>query len=497
MNQDKMYELCSLADFITQSGSGSNLADISLTQLYSYFQNPYKNIKNIRLASEYLTLKHGIIRDVLLAFSRLPTLNYHLSWSSFDNPKQIKKYEKRVYDFLDEIKVKKLVRDGLYEVAKDGTIIPCLRKEKYVQFLEFDNLRSNKQINGKWCVEYDLSTIKTYGMTTMDITQVIESLPDEISIGAYNQYRNKGEDYRFVEVKNTDIVTYGGTRNYPFGFPLTMGCWTSLLQKELISRVERSQADSLIKKILILYTGYIGSDPKSQKPLPRSTVEYYFTAVKNLMLKKEGTFNSTTDTSGTGLVTLPDYIKLEPLSIDIQNFSKELYAKINNDIFMNLGVSEALIYGGSSNSTNFAASSMNAEKFFRYIFSVLEDFEDVINDYIKQLLPTGLSCKLYFDKTTILNKDKYTDKCKEFYMQTGIFTPWAEAMLGIPYTFAVSMARYEKEVLELDKYIYPPQNAYTQSGDGTGKKPEVDNPTSEGTAKTKNSNGNATPSLKD
>jgi hypothetical protein len=429
-----------------------------------------------------------------LAFSRLPTLNYHLSWSSFDNPKQIKKYEKKVYDFLDAIKIKKLVRDGLYEVAKDGTIIPCLRKEKYVQFLEFDNLRVNKQVNGRWCVEYDLSTIKTFGMSVSDITQVIESLPDEISISAYNQYRNKGEDYRFVEVKNTDILTYAGVRNYPFGFPLTMGCWTSLLQKELISRVERSQADSLIKKILILYTGYIGTDPKSQKPLPRSTVEYYFTAVKNLMLKKEGTYNSTSDTSGTGLVTLPNYIDLKPLEISIESFSKDLYAKINNDIFMNLGVSEALIYGGSTNSSNFSASSLNAEKFFRFIFAVLEDFEEVINDYIKQLLPTGLSCKLYFDKTTILNKDKHIDKCKEFYTSTGIFTPWAESLLGIPYTFAVSLARYEKEVLELDKYIYPPVNPFTTSGDSSGKKPEVDNPTSEGTAKTKNSNGNATPS---
>lgn len=494
-NLNKLFELCSLVDYITQTGSGSSLNDISLTDLYNYFRNPYKNIKSLRLASEYLTLKHGVIRDVLLAFSRLPTLNYHLSWSSFDNPKQIKKYEKRIYDFLDEIKVKRLLRDGLYETAKDGTVVSCLRKEKYVQFLELDNLRSNKQKNGRFVIEYDLSTIKQLGMSTTDIEQVIESLPDEISLNRYNLYKNKGDTYRFVEINNVDLIKYGGTRNYPYGFPLSMGCWASLIQKEIINRVERSQADSLIKKVLILTAGYIGDD-KSKKPVPKNVVEFYFNSVKSLLLKKDTGATSTTETSGTGLVSLPEYLQLKPLDLNITHFTKELYVKIQNDIFMNLGVSESLIYGSSQNSANFSAAQINVEKFFRYIFDIIEQFEEILNGYIKQLLPVGLNCKLYFDKTTILDRDKYIDKCKEFYMQTGIFTPWAESLLGIPYHYALGLARYEKEVLEINKYIYPAQNAFNQTGENPSGRPEGD-PNSEGGMKTKNSNGNNNPSPSD
>ncbi len=451
------------------------------------------------MASEYLTLKHGIVRDVNLSFSRLPTLNYHLSWSSFDNPKQIKKYEKRVYEFLDEIKVKKMLRDGLYETPKDGTVVTCLRKEKYVQFLELDNLRVNKQRNGRWIIEYDLSTIKHYGMSTADINQVIESLPEEITLEKYNLYRNKGESYRFVEINNSDIITYGGTRNYPYGFPLSMGCWSSLIQKEIINRVERSQADTLIKKVLILCAGYIGTDDKTKKPVPKTVTEFYFNQIKSLLLKKDsGTTNtSSADTSGTGLVSLPEYLQLKPLDIDITQFTKELYVKIQNDIFMNLGVSEALVYGGSQNSSNFSASQVNVEKFFRYIFEVIEQFEEVLNEYIKQLLPVGLSCRLYFDRTTILDKDKFLDKCKEFYMQTGIFTPWAEALLGVPYHYILGMARYEKEVLKIEDIIYPPINPFTQSSDGQIGRPKTDDVKSEGTAKTKNNNGNNNPSPSD
>jgi hypothetical protein len=425
-----------------------------------------------------------------------------LSWSSFDNPKQIKKYEKKIYDFLDEIKIKKLLRDGLYETPKDGTVVTCLRKEKYVQFLELDNLRINKKRNGRWIVELDLSTIKTNRMSDYDIEQIVESLPDEITTQTIKKYQSDNK-FRFVELNNCDVISYGGARNYPYGFPLTMGCWTSLIQKEIINRVERSQADTLIKKVLILCSGYIGTDEKTKKPVPRSVTEFYFNSIKTLLLKKDsGTSNSaytssTEDTSGTGLVSLPEYLQLKPLDIDITQFTKELYVKIQNDIFMNLGVSEAMVYGGSQNASNFSASQTNIEKFFRYIFEVMEQFEEVINEYIKYLLPVGLSCKFYFDKTTMLDKDKYIERCKEFYMQTGIFTPWAEALLGVPYHYVLGLARYEKEVLKIEDVIYPPINPFTTSNDNLTGRPKVDDVKSEGTAKTKNSNGNNTPSPSD
>ena len=117
-NEKIINELCSLTDWVTSYGQDSSLQDVSLSTLYGYLRNPYKNIKNIRNTSKYLSNKSGLLRDVNNLFKYLPTLNYHLSWSSFDDVKKIEKYEKKIYNFLENINIKEFVRDGLYEVCE-------------------------------------------------------------------------------------------------------------------------------------------------------------------------------------------------------------------------------------------------------------------------------------------------------------------------------------------------------------------------------------------
>ncbi|MFA1510073.1 hypothetical protein ACDN41_12655 [Priestia aryabhattai] len=491
LNIGEWTELASLSDYITQYGSGSSLYDISLSDLYRYLKNPHANIENIRKASKYFTNKHGVIKEVLRTMKSLPSLNYRLSWSSYDNVKKIKNYESKINDFLDDIDVVSMVRDGLYEVGEMGTIVTCLRSKKYVQFLELDDLRINKQRNGKWVVEYDLSTISSYSKT-MDKMAIIESLPDEVTVKAYNLYKNKGEDYRYVELKNCDVISIDANRNFPYGLPYTLGAWSSLLQKDVINRVERSVADRIVKQILILYAHTI--DKEGLKPPKREIIQSYFKDVSNLMKQKDGmTHTNNSDSSGTGVVTLPHFMKLEALKVNTEMFKKELYDKVNNDVFMNLGVSPALIYGGDGG--NFSSSQVNSSKFFRYIFSIVDKFERVINQYIKSILPKDLSCKFSFTRSTILDHDKHVAQCKDLYMQTGIIEPWLNAMDSNGYMTLLSQAKYEKEVLGVDKFIFPPQNAFTQSGDSEsqGGRPENNNPSNENTIKSKSSGGNNNP----
>jgi hypothetical protein len=474
--------------------------DVSLTTLYNYLKNPYKNVKEIRKASKYLVNKHGVLKDVLKTFKTLPTLNFHIAWSNFDDVKKIKRYEQKIVEFLEEtINVKALVRDGLYETGEVGTIVMCLRNNSYVQFLDLDDLRIRKQRNGKWVVEFDLSKIDMQLPTTgkaYEIERIIEALPDEVTIAAYNQYKNKGDDYRFVELSNCDVVAIDNNRNTPWGLPMTMGAWSSLIQKEIISRVERSMADRLIKQILILYAGSITGAKDTYKPTPTPLIQHYFKELSALLQKKEatnGTNASSADTSGTGLIALPDFFKIEALKIDNTMFTKDLYSKINSDIFMNLGVSEALVYGAGA---NYSSAQVNSEKLSRYIFAVLEQFETIINRYIKDLLPTSLSCRFYFDRTTMLDKDKHIDACKEFYMQTGHFAPWAEALLGIPYGYVLGSIEYEQKVLKIQDIVKPPLNAHTMTPDGKGGAPTKKDGNSN-TSRSKSSGGNSSPSPTD
>lgn len=488
----KWLEVANLSDYFTQYGQGASLYDIKLKDLYRYLRNPHANIESIIKASKYLTNKHGLIKDILRSFKSLPTLNYHLNWSSFDDPKKIQKYEKRIYDFLENLNVKKMTRDGLFEVGEIGTIVPCLRDNKYIQFLDMDDLRINRMRNGKWVVEYDLKTLEQYGHTLQDKMRIIESLPNEVTARSLIEYKKNGESSRYVELSNCDVINIDGNRNFPYGLPLTFGAWTSLLQKEIINRVERSVADRLIKQVLILYAGEINAKSKDPKPAPKGLIEGYFKQVSNLMQQKEGNSKHMDESSGTGVIAMPDFMQLKALDVNTDMFTKDLYSKINNDIFMNLGVSSSLVYGGGD--SNYSSSSVNSGKFFRYIFTVLEDFERVINGYIKQLLPNNLSCKFYFDKTTILDQKEHIANCKEFYMQTGVVQPWAESLTGVPLHYVLGQAKYEKEVLKTQDVLYPPLNAHTSSGKGEPGNPGDPNSQNENTNKTRSNGANNSPS---
>lgn len=429
----------------------------------------------------------------------LPSLNYHLVWSSYDEPEKIRKYDRKVDDFLEELNIKKIIRDGIFELGELGTIVLCNRKNKYIQFLELDEVVINKQRNGKWIVEYDLGNIKTKVAKNFFPNHMvaIQSLPDDVDAKAYNLYLNKGEDYRYVELSNCDVVNLDSNRNYPFGLPFSFGAWIPLMQKEIINRVERSVSDRLIKQVVILSAGNIGG--KDGKPAPKDLIEHYFNQVKQLMIKKENGNRNHSDgeSTGTGVIAIPEFFELKTLDVDTTMFTKDLYEKIDNDILMNLGVSSSMIFGGGN--SNFSSAQINSEKYQKYIHTIVEQFERIINEYIKGIIPKSLSCKIRFKKPTFA-EDKQIEQAKNLYLQTNVIRPWIELSTGMTMEEFISMARYEREVLETSKYIYPPENFFNQTGkseDKSAGRPENTNPTNENTDKGKSNGANTSPSPSD
>lgn len=495
---DYLLELSALQDFIGQYGSGAGLQDVSLKDVYEMLRNPYGNITRIQNTSRYFSNRFGIVKDVNEAYKTLPTLNYHVVWSNYENPTKISKHEKKIYDLLDMLNIRKVVRDGLSELAEVGTVVAVNRKNKFVQFLDLDKVRINKQVNGVWLVEVDLSKIQSGSVA--EIKAQIDSLPEDVTIGKYNMYKNKGDDYRFVPIKNARVISIRGSRNQPYGLPLTLSAWGTLLHKALIEQVEKSVADRKIKSLLILYVKSILQNSEPYKPPHKDVINTYFKELSNLIKNKDEGRKTSTNGVGTGVMTLPAIFELKEVEVDTEMFSKELYDKLDRDLFNNLGVSNALISGGGT-SSNYGTSQMNSEKFFKYIFSALEDWEYFINEIIKDMLPPNLNCKFYFDRTTIGDKEKDITAKKDFYMQTGVWIPWAESVLGVPYTFALGVAQYQEKVLKIQDIIKPPMNAYTQSGSsGTGGNGRPENDLvddKESNVKAKGSNSNKTPSPSD
>lgn len=491
-NTDLWLEVANLTDYMTQSSMGGSTADIKIGDLYRYLQNPEAHLKQIRNASMYLTSKHGVLRDVLRMTKSLPTLKYNLIWSDYGDRDRNNKHEDTVRKFLDNIDLTKMVRDGLYEVGELGTVVTCLRSRSYVQFLELDSLKIDKQRNGKWVVEYDLQHLDSY-RDMSDKLAAIESLPKEVTLAKYNEFKgsnDRNSNSRYVELSNCHVINIDAKRNTPYGLPMSLGAWLPLLQKEVINRVERSVADRVLKQILILSAGWL--DEKNNSPVPANVLSAYFKQVTDLMQKKEGGRSSPSEDSGIATLALPHFLKLESLKVDTTLFKEELYNKIDNDIYMGLGVSPALIMGGGG---NYASANANSEKFFSFIVTIIEQFEKVINDYLTTILPSEVQCKIRFDRTTVLDKEAEVNKFKEFFMQTGVIQPWVESLFGGgTFDSILAQAQYEKETLKTQDILYPPLNAYTSSNE---TKASVAKPYNESTEKTKSSDGNNTPSPSD
>ena len=492
INSDPAYnldndEFASLSNF-TQQTEVRVTREPTINDLKRYMQNPYAHLDKIREISVFLTNKHGILKDVLRMFKSMPTLKYRIGSGNNIVQEQNEKNSRIIQQFLKDIDVVEFVRDGMWEVAEQGTVVTCLRSGRYIQFLNIDDLRINRQKDGRWVVEYDLSKLNSLG--SIDIKKRIESLPDEVTLKSYNTFRKHNHDSnRFIELNNCHVVKMDGKRNMPYGLPLTMGAWTAILQKEIISNTERSVADRIIKQILVLEGGYYDDDKKS--PIKIGTLKRYFDEISKVMQSQEESGSKGSTSGGVATLAIPHYISLDTLKIDTKLFEKELYDKVSNDIYENLGVSPALIAGLEG---NYASANANNEKFFSFIASTIEKFEKIINLYIEDLIGEHSGHEISFERATVLDKKEEVNRNKEFYLQTGNPQPWIESLYGSgSFMPILEQTKYMKEKLDISNVFFPPQNAYTSSG----KDNEKDNSGNDNTIKSKTNDGNSTPSPSD
>lgn len=475
-----------MSDYIMQRGS-QTVGEVKVEDVQKYLRNPETFNKQIRNTSVYLTNKHGILKDVLRTVKSIPTLKYNLSLSSDSEEGYTEEHEKLAQDFLKNIDVVQVIRDGLYEVAQQGTVVMCLRSNRYVQFLDIDDLVIETQRNGKWVVMYDLLALSSTVDPQLRRAK-LANLPDEVSIKKFNQYKNKSdESIRYVELKNCEVINIDARRNSPWGLPITIGAWLAILQKEMIDNVEKSISSRLLKQILVLQADWLDKDKSSYAD--RETVKPYFDEVSKIVQKQSADKHSA-NKSGVGTLTLPHFLKLDALQVDTTMFKSELYDKINNDIYANLGISESMISGKGG---TYASANINETKFFSIVFTIVEQFETAINNYLNTVMPEGVSCTIKFDRSTILDKELDIARKQELFMQTNIKTPYLESVLGVPMHEIVALREKEKEQ-GFDDLFTPAQNAYTTSGSDLKNNDSVDN---DNTEKTKDHDGNNTPSPSD
>src|SRR5690606_25613746 len=104
--------------------------------------------------SKYFYNKDGIVTDIYDLFKVLPILNYSIAWNEIDKD-GYKKNKKTIDTFVKRINVKQLARDTIFSVIEEGTCVWYNRKNKYIQFLDLNDICIKYMKNGKWQVLFD------------------------------------------------------------------------------------------------------------------------------------------------------------------------------------------------------------------------------------------------------------------------------------------------------------------------------------------------------
>jgi hypothetical protein len=492
------YELASYYDYISTSSVGRGIIDININDLMNWLRNPPKYRRQLIQLSKYYYNRDGVVTDCYDLFNVLPVLNFSVLWQNMQM-KAFNKNKMTVDNFLDSIKVKKLVRDTIFSVIQEGTCVWYNRDNKYIQFLENEEYMIDYMVNGKWQVFYDMYYIDKYRAShNLDyILAKINAAPDEVTLEKYNLYKKDNEKYRYVplDINKTQVFKLRGSRNEPYGLPYAIPAISSIIHRDLLEKTEKALADRIINQIIVQKVGNMPSaDGRIGLPVPKETVQGYHNNLKNLLQKKYDTNSS--DNVSTAPLTVPAFVELEELKINMNTFPKEVWERIDRDIYKKLGFSSTLNMGGG-NGQSFGSGTINVEKIYSIVFYIIEDIESALNEYFSMIVPSGnFNPKIRFSRATILDKDTAFSQAESLYLKgRGSLKDYVEAS-GRDFDHWLAQVKFENEVLRLDDILPVHNTSFTQSGDNQGGRPQSKSK-NDNTNKSKGNNGNAVPSPSD
>lgn len=505
------YELNARNDFVLVHSNSLSTPTFSVNEINNWLRNPIVFHNQLRKVSKYYYNKNGIIKEVYNLYRDLPTLNYTVMYNN-RNLKKIETYEKNVNAFLNNIDVKQLVKDTLFSLPMNGTVVWYKRNNSYIQLLDLEYLRFSKQINGEFVPEFDmqwldrLSPLSNVQYTNTDLYLFIESLPDEITIEAYKNYK-KDSTKRFVQLNPDNVCVFkiNAERNQALGLPLSIPAIPHILHLELLERSEESLAQRVIQQIILQKVSSPDGKNGGTRPPSKQQIDYYHNNLKGLLQK-----TGDTTSGGSAPLTVPDWVDIKPLEVNITTFPKEIYERIINEILLAMGCSSSLINGAGQNA-NFSSASVNVEKVYRNIYSIIDQVEKGLNKFLNQIVSTkNVTPSIKFNRDTFLNKKDQFDMAKALYLEArGSLKALLESA-GFDFQAYIDQCEYENKVLDLDNLdkfpIHP--TSYTirgvddggttdANGNPTGRPAKTGTDMTDSTAKSKANNANSNPSPSD
>ena len=487
--EEMLSMINSMSGFSTSRYSYGVLKDVDEKELQKWMANPSRYKGELERYAMYQYITQGDIFTLFDMVRVLPNLNYNIRTLSPSKSNQSRLLTCRRY--LNEINHKELTRDIMSQLVSSGTVVGIWvgkedSKSKECPYLMlFDDLEyffPGRRIRGKWTVWCDLSyfTITDNQDYRMDL---LNNLDPYITIEDYENYLNKGEEYRYIELpidRSVCLRTHTLKRNQRFGIPWNTSAIFDIKHKQKLRNLEKVASNKVMNAVAVLTLGLDNNDStwkKLGKKLTKSTFE---SVKKGLSDNKEGE---------SSVVGLPEWGKLEYPDTHVGDvLDPEKITSINDDISNGIGITRGLTTGKD---TTYAVAKLDLDILFNRIGEVLETIEyEVYNKFLKIILPNSVAHNFIFEyeKCYPLSASEKLTALQYLAGSGYAIKPLVES-LGYDFEEFISQSLYEIDELKLREKIQPPLTSYTATGDDLNGK---DN-TNESTENSHDNNDSKTP----
>lgn len=430
-------------------------------QVAEWLANPEENWQEISNYMAYLYYADGSIFQLYTIFRTLPDLNYSIEVidsSSSSNEKNIT----TIRQTLKKVKYKELTRDILTQLCATGTVI-CTwlgqKKNPYLHvFSKNQYVFPKYRRNGEWVAVIDMAWFEEMNDDEREIW--LENLAGIVSESDYNSYKNNTSDpeYQYIElpVETTKVLRINTLfRDQRIGFPLGTQYLFDYVQKQSFKNLETGIVNKVLKNIAVLTIG--------NKEVPWNTINPKVR--KKVANTVHNTLQKTVGDSGTPVVAIPEWAKIEWAKIDgLDGLDNDKYTTVNEDISKDVGIPSPMLTGTEGNT---ASMKYSYTFLYKRIGEMLEQVEDVFNKLFYVLLgKKSDNFWMQFDKRIPLDSEKVLSALQSLHAEGFAIKPIIDILPDIEFQNYVDQSIYEQETLNLYETIKPPATSYTQSGSG-------------------------------
>lgn len=467
--------------------------DVPEEVLRKWMRSPETYKEELSKYAMYQFITNGDIFQLFDLVRIMPSLNYRIKTLKVNSRND--KYSLDCRRALKEINHKELTRDILTQTVATGTLVGLWvgkedkKSKDYPYLMIFDDLRyffPARRKGGKWTVWCDLAYFDT--MDDDDKVDLIYNLEPYVTINDYNNYKTKGEEYRYIEFpieRSVCIRTHTLKRNQRFGMPWNTQAIEDIKHKQKLRNLEKVASNKVMNAVAVLTLGIDGSDKSTYKALGEKLTKSVFDNVKKGLMNNED--------GEASVVGLPEWAKLEYPDSKTDVLNPDKMESINEDVNNAIGLSRVLTNGKGG---NYASAKLNLDIIFNRIGELLEVIEtEVYDKLIKIILPTTVSKDYYmeYEKTSPLTNTEKTDMLFKLVSMGYSLRPLIE-LLGLDFDDYIENSIAEIEELKLREKIYPPLNTNNISAnDDVGGRPENNNETNDNTIQSKEQGGSDTP----